>query len=252
MKEVPSLFKELYDSGSAKKTGEKLIWKMEGKLASMEQRVYHVYFDVPGTGRLSAAYSEAEMMPLIEAGQMGVNILPNSGFEEFDNNAGGARIGWAEVNGTAGTTGRWGLTSKEKHGGNYSMNMCNPSSTGKMCQIMHGGWKSTVEAKPNRKYKISGWIKAKGAGAQSIRIDFMDAKWEVDTAYKYYAGKDARSANEWVPAEAVLTSPPFTRYVTATLSIGNQCDAYFDDVEIKEIPAEDPPDCFVGKAEKMR
>lgn len=228
------------------------IWRMEGKTPSLTTRCYYLYFDTIENGeKVPVIYKEGkEKLEEVFTKILSENLLPNSGFEETDK---GIPIGWQKINVQEGIEGDISEISQEDvHSGSYSLHIYKKSKTKSSFKISYGGWKPLIKAKPNKKYKISGWIKGKGDAAKCIQLVFFDKNWEVPKDKKYYVILTTYGTHDWKEVSGVIVSPPETCYAGVSIYLyGGEGEGYFDDLKLIEMEEVEPPSISIGKLEKI-
>jgi len=246
MKEIPSTFEKAKDYVPGVKEEGTLIWQMKGKTPTMTERIYHLYCDRRGAGKKPPVYE-----PIPGADEViGENLVPNGGFEQVGGN--NQPVGWAQISRTKKAVGSGGATQREAHSGKYSLHISKPTLEGKSYMYSFGGWKSPIQIKPNTKYRLSAWIKAKGKGQQCVQLYFAANEWKR-TKLSAYVMPCGIEAHDWKRVAGVLASPADARYACIQIHLWQaQGDAYFDDIEVTEISAVQPPRITVGSLEKRR
>jgi len=243
VREIPSVFKKGRRATPAASEQGTLLWQMTGNTETLTERTYHVYFDRKGSGKERPAYP-----PIPGADETpGENLLPNGGFEDADDQ--GRPAGWQQVSRTAKTVGSGKATSKHPRTGKRSLHISKPTLDGDSHMLSYGGWKSPIEIKPNTKYRLTAWIKATGKGQQCVQLSFAAERWRP-TSLNAYVMPCGIGAHDWKQVSAVATSPADARYAAIRIHLWkSQGDAYFDDVQLTEVPAQPPPRVTVSAPE---
>jgi hypothetical protein len=248
MVETPSVFKKCIGYAAGIKEQGTLIWQIKGQFPGMSQRSYQVYFD---TGA-----KPAPTYPAIPGADedIGINLVPNSSFEDVDKD--GKPVNWQQAySSDAPVKGSVEVTDKEAHTGKRSLHISKPTAEGNAYFYCQGSWVPVppipIKAQPGKKYQLSGWSKTVGK-AVSFQFGFADDKWNAQTQYQYQTGVDSpRGTHDWVQSKCVLLSPPGTAYAWIRLHGGKEAgEAYFDDIEIIQLPDVEPAKITVGKFEK--
>ena len=241
-----------------------LIWSLSGETPSMSERCYHVYFDGPGRGRKPARSGSSVgtetawgRQPVCQPrgpdtlpAAWGENLVPNANFEKVDED--GQPVGWKRIRRAKDTIGKGEATRREAHTGSYSLHVAKPEDKGKSCVYSYHGWRSPIPAKPSAKYRFSGWAKATGKNQHCIGFHFLADEWKSTRtrAYKIVCGQ---GAHDWQELAAVAVAPEDAKYIHVQLYIfSGSGDAYFDNVEVKQIPMTPPPKAEVGRVEVRR
>ena len=243
--EVPSVYK----SDSNSDTQGALIWMMDGNTPTMTERKYWIYFDTVDSEKRAPSYPAIPGADEVQ----GTNLLMNGGFEEVTDK--GLPKGWLQINRTSLTKGTGAISMEEFHSGKRSFHISKPSLEGNSFMLAHGGWRSPAKVIPGRKYQVSGWIKATGKGQQCIQMTFVGEDWrslakETSRSYVFATGS---GIHDWMKVSNVLVAPPGAHYVGVTLHLYQaEGDAWFDDIEIIEIPFGAPPTLQRGVVETRK
>ena len=229
-----------------------LIWRMEGKTPSLTTRCYYLYFDTVENGKKAPAIYKDSQENLEEVFKkiLRENLIPNSDFENIDK---GIPIGWEKINvQTDWQEDTFKVSQEDVHSGNYSLYICKKSKTKSSFRISYGGWKPPIKVEPNKKYKISGWIKGKGDAAKCIQLAFYDKNWDVPKDKNYYVILSTYGTHDWKEVYGVIVSPSETCYAGVSVYLyGEEGEGYFDDLQLIEIEKEESPSISIGKLEKI-
>lgn len=245
-KEIPSIFRKNSDFFRGVKEEGSLTWQMAGKTPTLTQRFYYLYLDAKGSGKTAPSYAAIPGADEV----VGENLIPNSSFEEVD--AKNQPVGWSAIGITAKTVGSGEVTDKEAHTGKRSLYISKPALAGDGYKYIYGGWVPSIKAKPGRKYELSGWIKATGTGQQCMQMGFVNDKGQY-TKEHIYVMPAGSGAHDWKRASAVATAPPESCKMFVQVHLYKaQGEVYYDDVEIREIPSEQPPTITAAAIEKSK
>lgn len=240
-REAPCVFKK---SSETDPSGV-LVWQLSGKTSSMAERRYAIYFDGPGRGIEPAKYAP---IAGVEAA-LSENVVPNAGFEEVD--AKGLPTGWGQIQVTKATVGKGETTTNEAHTGQRSLHLAMPQGKGKAPMFSYHGWRSPIPARPNAKYRFSGWAKATAKPYYCLGFYFNADQWKATTTrvYKIIGGE---GPNDWRQVTATAVAPADAKYIHVQLYIfRGSGDVYFDDIEVAQIPKDPLPKVTLGAIEKL-
>ena len=211
-----------------------ISWEIKGSMESMASRNFYIYFDVEANGK-KPAFSDIFQM------STGNNLLLNGSFEEVTD---GKTLPWQII--SKANPGEITVTQKEIY--KWERSICiskNGNETSKM--YGYNGANPDIPVKPKTKYMISGWIKAEGKGRQVIQLFTMDANKNPSV----YVMSSIAGAHDWMRIDKVLVTREDTRFAGVRFFIGSGegCTAYFDEIELVELPEHPAPEVTVNEIE---
>jgi len=234
---------ELTDDGNEMKTMSNysppdcmVSWEIKGVMASMTSRNFYIYFDQDDDGKKAAHDA------VLPARSTGKNLLVNSSFEEITN---GKTPPWQVI--AAEKPGEINVADKEAHSGEHSI--CIVKTENETSKIYgYNGWIADIPVKPKTKYLISGWIKAEGKGRQVIQLFTLDEK-KKSSVYVMACGVDS---HDWQLIDKILVTKEESRFAGLKFFIAQNasCTAYFDDIELKELPEYPEPEVTINEIEQ--
>lgn len=157
----------------------------------------------------------------------------NPGFEEEAYPGAGYPLGWWTCNLISEASGRTFWDSK----------VCRSGKRSAAIEYDRGGsiwWQQTVRVKGGRPYKLSAWIKTEGVEKfVQVQLAFVDEMGGfIQELRALPSSTPLKGTNEWSLSELEVRSPDTARAVDIRCLITGKGKAWFDDMELFEIPWE--------------